>query len=257
MGQAGGAEVVAHLRRQVADVADRKARQQPGTRLGEDRRGAAQPVAQRARPVLPPRCLPDGARAAAHPQDRDREVVARGGSEQAVGGDRLPGQQGGPLLGRSDQQNPAAAAPPPASGLRGAQRGRDQHLCRSGAAADVRRAQLARVVADDDVQGGRSAPVGRGAERVLVQRHRMCGDDNARRQRTARRRDDHRPTAAEPGQQDTRRHTGCDDPTHGTGVQAEQYHGPGCDGAGCEPEVVRSGLGRRRVALRERGRTPL
>ena len=128
----GRTEVVAQLRRQVAGVAHREPRQQGGRRFGEDRRGAAEAVAQRARGGLPPGCATDVARPAAHPQHRYREVAPGGWGKQALGRDRLPGEQLGPALGRGDQQDPAAAGPPPTRGLRRTQHRGHQHLRRAG-----------------------------------------------------------------------------------------------------------------------------
>ena len=237
----GRAEVVAQLHGQVARVAHREPWQQGGRRFGEDRRGAAEAVAQRARGGLPPGSGTDVARPAAHPQHRHREVAPGGRGEQALGGGRLPGEQIGPTVGRGDQQHPAATCPPPTRGLRRPQHRGHQHLRRTGPRADPGGAQFAGVVADDDVQGRRGALPCGGAHGVVAQHHRVRGDDQCRRERTTTGRDEHGAATEEATEQQATRQGGPDDPTDRPGVQAEQHDRPCGAGRGNQPQVRRPG----------------
>ncbi len=238
----GRAEVVAQLRRQGTGIAHREPRQQAGRGFGEDRRrGAAQAVAQRARGGLPPGCGTDVARPAARPQDRHREIAAGGRGQHAVRGDRLPGEQLGPAVGRGDHQHAAAPGPSPTPRLRRPQHRGHQYLRRTGPQADTGGAQLARVVADDDVQGRpRALPCG-GAYGVIAQHHRVHGDDEGRREGTAACRDEHGAAAAEPAEQHTTRQGCPDDAADRPGVQAEQNDRPRGGSRGNQPQVRRPG----------------
>ena len=130
MGEPGGAEVVVHLGRERAGVADGQAGQQPGLGGREGARRVPETRPQPARRRLPPRRCRHLVGCATNPQHRDGEVGPLGRSEQAFRRDDLAGEQPAPALGGREQQHPSADRPTPrACGGRHQPGGHDDPRC--------------------------------------------------------------------------------------------------------------------------------